>query len=542
MKARSYIVILILAALLSLLKLRVDAGAWVNGIVNNLARSWSLLLVFLHVFVSIILLLLCALKNRVAAYALLPYVILMWCIELYIRLNYGYVDFAEQVTAFMGTSWQELTALISTGFVCGSVLIIAVLVSAIWCLRRFVSVLPTISAKQIAGIFLLYVTLSTGTVLLCAAYAPEILLPTLYGRTVNKLSREQKESCIAEVKNNTSPLYLYRILIPYYRQLGFPYYIAQWYMPSRLAKAEEKDSCLIADMPEDATIVLVIGESYRSDHASWNGYHRETLPQTSAHKNNIINFPFFASYATSTISSIYGIITDATCEQREAKSTSFVGLMKKHGYNTHLLLSRTTHWEYNPSIHTAFDNKIDATHELHNSTELINKVSAIASLPGKKLIIIEDGCGHAPYDHEPQFSQFGSSGKANYDNALLQVDDYLNGIITKLSNHHAALLYTSDHGQSFGEQGCFMHGGALTIEKQRHVFSFLWASDSYTTTHTNLLHNVRSNSHKYLTHGDVYYSILSLGGIECQTPEAEMHNFTKPLPNRPTEQHFRLKE
>ena len=127
-----------------------------------------------------------------------------------------------------------------------------------------------------------------------------------------------------------------------------------------------------------------------------------------------------------------------------------------------------------------------------------------------------------------------------YDNTLLQADSVMNRIINVIEKQNSVFFYTSDHGQSFGEQGYWMHGASLNIEKQRHVFTFLWASTSYAEKHDELLTKVKSNSSKYITHGDIYYTILSLSGIECHTENALKYNLTKPLLDRDDQHSFIL--
>ena len=119
-----------------------------------------------------------------------------------------------------------------------------------------------------------------------------------------------------------------------------------------------------------------------------------------------------------------------------------------------------------------------------------------------------------------------------YDNCLLQTDDLLYRLTQVLKDKKAVILYSSDHGQSFGEQGVYMHGGALSVIQQRHVFSFLWYSDAYAQAHPEMIQTVKSNAMRLLSHDDIYSSVLSLSGIECSVPGLENNDFTKAL-NRP---------
>ena len=542
-KLYNFCLLIFVGLVLVFLKLRIDAGGWTINAVKTPTMWLPLCLVLVHSLISMVLLLICALKSRIVAYVVLPYVVFILLVSLYIHFSYGYVEFSEQVVALMGTTWKELSALLTPMFYLVTVIAVALIFFGIWCMRRYVFVLKDISARCVVAVSVFYVSVSSLVVLACAEFCPGALLPVLYGVNVNDNPEPIREDMLTNIVNNTCPAYAYRVLVPFYRQLLFPCAVVDWYLPSHLEPSENMNTEDLGDVGDDLTVVLVIGESYRSSHASWNGYHRETLPKLSRHRNEIINFPYFASYATSTASSIYGLLSDATCETREASMTSFLGIFKKHGYSAYLLLCRTTHWENNPDIHAVIDNKLDGVYELADSSDIERKLESLAALPGKKIIHIEDGTGHAPYEQEAQFAKFGNLHKVDkYNNALLQTDDLLCRLLNTLKDREAVLLYASDHGQSFGEHGHYMHGGILSVVEQRHVFAFLWASETYCSKQVEMLENIRRNSSKYLTHDDIYFSILSLGGIKCQHPYAEIYNFTLPLDDRPEENEFRLKK
>lgn len=539
----SWLLLIACCLVITFLKLRADAGMWTLRTITTPSLWLSGICWIGHTFISILLLLILVLKSRIIAYILLPVILFFWIISLYIQFGYGYIDYSEQVCALLGTNWDELGGLVNHWLIISATVIFITLEIGIYFfIKKCAFLFKRIHSVWIFLFTLLYVSVTSSAVLICEHLYPERLLPILYGFDNLTYSEKEKESLAATIQNTTSPAYAKRVLIPFYRQIYFPWYIYKWYTPSELKKSEEISISLNDHMGKDLVVVLFIGESYRSDHAAWNGYHRMTQPFLSAHKKNIINFPFFASYATSTASSIYGMLTDATCSHRKAEYTSFLGLMKKAGYSAHLILCRTTHWEYVPAIYEAIDNKLDEVLMLQNSIEIENKVKELSSKGGKKIIVIEDGSGHAPYRHDPEFGKFGENLIDQYDNALLQTDDLLNRVVTSLSGQEAVMLYASDHGESFGEDGCYSHGGAINRKEQRHVFAFLWASDIYAAKQKEMLNIIKNNSRKYLSHDDIYFSILSLGGIKCQSPKAQTLNFTVPLENRQEESVFQLKD
>jgi len=68
-----------------------------------------------------------------------------------------------------------------------------------------------------------------------------------------------------------------------------------------------------------------------------------------------------------------------------------------------------------------------------------------------------------------------------YDNTIYYTDYLLNNIIEKLKgfNNKSLLLYVSDHGESLGEKGFYLHGTPKSIapEEQYQVPFIMWMSD-----------------------------------------------------------------
>ncbi|MCI5122321.1 MAG: phosphoethanolamine transferase, partial [Candidatus Electrothrix sp. AUS4] len=68
----------------------------------------------------------------------------------------------------------------------------------------------------------------------------------------------------------------------------------------------------------------------------------------------------------------------------------------------------------------------------------------------------------------------------SYDNALLYTDYFLDKIINFLRKYdaerEAAMIYFSDHGESLGENGIYLHGLPYMIapEAQKHIGALMW--------------------------------------------------------------------
>ncbi|MBY7729017.1 phosphoethanolamine--lipid A transferase [Vibrio splendidus] len=72
-----------------------------------------------------------------------------------------------------------------------------------------------------------------------------------------------------------------------------------------------------------------------------------------------------------------------------------------------------------------------------------------------------------------------------YDNTILYTDFFLSEAIQKLEKltdkYNVALMYVSDHGESLGENGVYLHGMpySLAPKEQTHVPMIMWMSDGF---------------------------------------------------------------
>jgi lipid A ethanolaminephosphotransferase len=75
-----------------------------------------------------------------------------------------------------------------------------------------------------------------------------------------------------------------------------------------------------------------------------------------------------------------------------------------------------------------------------------------------------------------------------YDNSIRYTDYFLSRIIKILKNNDEApslLVYASDHGESLGEYGFYLHGTpyAIAPDYQKKIPFLLWASSSFKKDH-----------------------------------------------------------
>lgn len=103
-----------------------------------------------------------------------------------------------------------------------------------------------------------------------------------------------------------------------------------------------------------------------------------------------------------------------------------------------------------------------------------------------------------------------------YDNTLLYTDFILKEIIQSLqtkTEYKTALLYVSDHGESLGENGIYLHGMPYIFapQEQTHIPTIFWSNDS------TLMQLATEHKSLKLSHDNLFSTIL--GFFQVSTKE-----------------------
>ncbi len=105
-----------------------------------------------------------------------------------------------------------------------------------------------------------------------------------------------------------------------------------------------------------------------------------------------------------------------------------------------------------------------------------------------------------------------------YDNSLVYSDWILAQMIEnlqKVDDMRSMLWYVSDHGESLGELGQYMHGGlgyTLAPKYQKHIPSIMWFSTGW----ENAPAKARERINHHLSHDYVFHTLLHILGIHTQ--------------------------
>lgn len=291
---------------------------------------------------------------------------------------------------------------------------------------------------------------------------------------------------------------------------------------------------------KDLNVVFVLGETARGTHWGINGYVRNTTPYLKS-LSNLINFEKASSCDTSTASSLPCIFSRMTknSHSTDLKESSFIGVMEKLGFEVSILSLQNyqSFYKYlsnNATLLTKYHFVKNSTaNKTLQDTLLLPYIDNIKNKPGNKVILLHTiGSHHAykdrfessdanytPYCHSYDLSTCNNQEIINaYDNSIRHTDKFLNAVISKFKNKNSIIFYTSDHGESLGENNLFLHGAApnKAPKEQFDVPMFVWMSDEFINSNFGAKINKRlSRLDKKIkvSHDNIFHSVLGCSGI-----------------------------
>jgi len=292
-----------------------------------------------------------------------------------------------------------------------------------------------------------------------------------------------------------------------------------------------KDACVVENDGHRELVILVVGEAVRADHFGLNGYSRQTTPLLE--KEDVINFTHFMSCGTETAVSVPCMFSSFG---REAYDKDIA----RHTENVLDVLGRAganVLWRDNNSdskgvaermqfedYKTADKNTMCEDGECRDEGMLVGLQEYINAHPKGDIVIVLHQMGnHGPayYKRYPKaFEKYTPVCKTNqleqctqaeitnaYDNTILYTDYFLSKVIGLLkgndSNFETAMFYVSDHGESLGEKGLYLHGFpyAIAPDAQKHVPAVMWFGKQFAIDKDAVKrHATQPYTHDYLFH------------------------------------------
>jgi lipid A ethanolaminephosphotransferase len=294
-------------------------------------------------------------------------------------------------------------------------------------------------------------------------------------------------------------------------------------------------------------VILVVGETARADHFSLNGYERNTSPRLA--EKSIASFQNMRSCGTATAISVpcmFSLTDEGDFDLSDASNSENVLDVLLHSDASLLWRDNNTgakgliadeHIEdfSDPAINTICDV------ECRDEGMLVGLENFISTAEGQDIVIVLHQMGnHGPayYKRYPtefevfspacqtaQLEQCSNDEIINaYDNAILYTDHFLAEVIDFLEPYdnefETGMLYVSDHGESLGENGLYLHGlpNFMAPDTQREVPAILWLGKNY---HIGI-EDISASIHSDLTHDNFSHTVLGLLEIETDIYRPEL--------------------
>ncbi|MGL4723310.1 MAG: phosphoethanolamine transferase EptA [Scandinavium sp.] len=452
--------------------------------------------------------------------------ILLGASAQYFIMNFGVVIDRSMITNILDTTPAESFALMSTKMVLTIALsgVLAVLI-ALWIKVKK----PARAWKSIA----LRLVSIAGSALLI------VIIALLFYKDYASLFRNNKE--LVKSLNPSNSIVA----------------INSWYSHNRLAHLP------LVHIGEDATqkpemkngprrnlTILVLGETSRAENFSLGGYERETNPRLA--KDDVVYFPKTTSCGTATAISVPCMFSNMPRDRYNAElaqhQEGLLDVIQRAGINVLWnendggckgACDRVPHQDMTrldlPG--QCIDGECYDDVLFHGLEEYIN------NLKGDGVIVLHTIGSHGPtyYNRYPKdlrtFSPTCDSNEIQnctreelvntYDNTIVNVDYIVDKAIklleSKQNTFTTSLVYLSDHGESLGENGVYLHGLPWSIapDTQKHVPMLIWLSPDYQqrygVNYECLKNHAKANDY---SQDNLFSTLLGLAGVSTREYQA----------------------
>ena len=306
-----------------------------------------------------------------------------------------------------------------------------------------------------------------------------------------------------------------KIFIPFFREHNastisvlLPYYPI--YSGIRLAKSLAQKPLPFTYVADDATLtndkkkilVLIVGETQRSKNYSLNGYAKNDTNKFTKQKD-VVSFTNFYSCGTATETSVPCLFSDLKRENfsnREAKAReNLVDIINKLGIKTYFFGNNSGGCK---GVCDNLDQNHTSEHRAAGFDEVIfdEAKKVIKDANSTTFIVLHLQGSHGPIYYKGYPSKFKEftptcdTAELNkctpdeiantYDNTILYEDylqsELINALEARKDKFEVAMFFFSDHGESLGENGIYLHGLPYSIapDEQKHIPAIIFSSDS----------------------------------------------------------------
>ncbi|VDZ84099.1 phosphoethanolamine transferase EptA [Kluyvera intermedia] len=449
------------------------------------------------------------------------FILLSACAQ-YFMMNFGIIVDRSMVTNVLDTTSAESYALLS-----GQMIVVLGFTALLFiALAWWIKIKP--AANLWRGTLTRAVTLVVSAVLI-------LLVAALFYKDYASLFRNNKE--LVKSLNPSNSIVAMNSWY-FHHQMGN--------LPLVKIGEDAKQKAVMKKGPRKNLTILIVGETSRAANFSLGGYDRETNPLLA--KDNVVYFPKTSSCGTATAVSV-------PCMFSNMPRTGYDESLAHHQEGLLDIIQRAgiqVLWNDNDGGCKGACDRVphqDVTDlklpgecidgECYDDVLFHGLEQTIDNMRGDGVIVLHTIGSHGPtyYNrYPPAFRRYTPTCdtseiqscsqeqlKNSYDNTILYVDYIVDEAIKLLQSKQdkftTSLVYLSDHGESLGENGVYLHGLPYTIapETQKHVPMLVWLSDDYQKrygiNYSCLQKQAKENDY---SQDNLFSTMLGMTGVETQ--------------------------
>ncbi len=345
--------------------------------------------------------------------------------------------------------------------------------------------------------------------------------------------------------------YLNKMVIPAHVFYGVKYIKRTYFSVPMEYKTIGDDAKLIAnDNGKPTMMIFILGETARGMNFTYNGYERDTNPYTK--NQGFIALQDVQSCGTYTALSVPCMFSNMNRQNynkdKAYSQDNVLNVIAKAGVDTL--------WIENdggdkgvaqriPKIDVDVDKKNDNCNGMTcYDAEMLHYTDDFLAgdMSNSKLLILHGISSHGPtywQRYPDSMKRFTPSCERSdiekcsdeeilnvYDNTIVYMDYVIAQLVEKLEEYsdkyNVALMYISDHGESLGEKGLYLHGTpyAIAPKEQTTVPWLIWIPQQYAQQKhidATCLANQTNANHDNLSH-----TLLGFFGVETSAKQVDL--------------------
>jgi|TARA_B110000114_G_scaffold63138_1_gene67106 lipid A ethanolaminephosphotransferase len=288
--------------------------------------------------------------------------------------------------------------------------------------------------------------------------------------------------------------------------------------------------------------VVVVGETARSQSFSLGNYSRPTNPKLA--NEDIVYYDNVSSCGTSTAVSLPCMFSKFERSnysyEKGTSQENVLDVIQRAGYHVEWIDNNTgdkglaARAKYT-QVTYANDTKFCGEGECLDGILVQEVAKRLPEIKNNTLLVLHQIGSHGPsyYLRYPralekfkpacQTSNFFDCTKEEiinaYDNSIAYTDKVTADLIAllKKQNHiNTSMIYISDHGESLGENGLYLHGTPyfMAPKEQTKVPMIVWLSDTYQSLTGIKPECLKANSMQEYSHANLFHSLLGMAGVQ----------------------------